>query len=202
MISIKIPLRIMNLFISKEKFVPQSICLLEGERIETPFGKILSENGSMLLGASLKTNVALKSSILLTTVHIWERHAGSQPSRSHWSLCWAAHISFTCFHLTFVQRKAYSWSWGTPTDLTRPPKFERAEPGLSSITEPGLKQSEVKANLVYKMKRWQIDKMTNRQDDTLTRWQNYKMTKLQDDIWTRWQDDKLTRWQDVVHHRA
>ena len=69
MISIKIPLRIMNLFISKEKFVPQSICLLEGEGIETLFGKILFENGSMLLGASLKTNVALKSSILLTTIH-------------------------------------------------------------------------------------------------------------------------------------
>ena len=30
-----------------------------------------------------------------------------------------------------------------PADLTRPPKFERADPGLSSITDPGLKQSEV-----------------------------------------------------------
>ena len=115
------------------------------------------ENGCMLLGASLKTNVALKSSILLTTVHIWERHAGSQPSRSHWSLCWAAHISFTCFYLAFYRRKFYFSSRGTLTDLTRPPKFERAEPGLSSITEPGLKQSDVKAILCTN---WQHDKLT------------------------------------------
>ena len=40
--------------------------------------------------------------------------------------------------LSFIPRKLYFWSWGIPTDLTRPPKFERAEPGLSSITEPGL----------------------------------------------------------------
>ena len=163
MISIKIHLRIMNLFISKEQFVPQSVCLLKGEGIAMLFGKILFENGSMLLGTSLKTNVALKCSVLLTTIHIWERHACSQPSRSHWSLCWAAHISFTCFHLTFIQRKMYSWSGATPTDLTRPPKFERAEPGLSSITEPGLNQLKVKAILCT---RWKDE------DDKLTIWQD------------------------------
>ena len=142
------------------------------------------ENGCMLLGASLKTNVALKSSILLTTVHIWERHAGSQPSRSHWSLCWAAHISFTCFHLTFVQMKKVFLksrppNWPDKTSKvwkswTRSVVHHRARP----ITIGS------KSHRVYKMTRWQIDKMTNWQEDKLTKWQIDKMKN--------WQDDKMS----------
>ena len=44
----------------------------------------------------------------------------------------------------------YSKVFSKLRHLTRPPKLERAEPGLSSITEPGLKQSKVRP-LIHKI---------------------------------------------------